>query len=307
MLEPRRLAARAVATRMAQMLGEPVGRTVGFRTRLETKVSAATRIEVVTEGILTRTLQRDPALENVALVIFDEFHERNLNADLGLALTLDAQATLREDLRLLVMSATLDGAPIARLLGDAPIVTAEGRIFEVTTHYRERALTRDTRTESREDPAAIAANTIVRALAASDGDLLVFLPGQGEIRRTERLLHDASLPRGTHIRLLFGDLPASEQDAALAPSAAGERKIVLATNIAETSLTIEGVRIVIDSGLAREAHFEPASGMSRLETVRISRASADQRRGRAGRLGPGTCYRLWTEPEHQALGKVGKR
>jgi ATP-dependent helicase HrpB len=300
MLEPRRLAARAVATRMAQTLGEAVGRTVGYRTRLETKVSKDTRIEVVTEGILTRWLQRDATLEGVALVIFDEFHERSLNADLGLALCLDAQETVREDLRLLVMSATLDGAAVAKLLGDAPIVTAEGRAFPVTTHYRERLDQRSTRPQY-EDMAQIVARTIVRAIDDESGDVLAFLPGQGEIRRAQRFLEDSSLPAGVRVLPLFGELAAHEQDAAIQPSRSGERKIVLATNIAETSLTIEGVRIVVDSGQERRSRFDPATGMGRLELGSISRASADQRRGRAGRTQAGVCYRLWSEVEHGAL------
>lgn len=301
MLEPRRLAARAVASRMAQTLGEAVGRTVGFRTRLETKVSKDTRIEVVTEGILTRWLQRDATLEGVALVIFDEFHERSLNADLGLALCLDAQETVREDLKLLVMSATLDGAAVARLLGDAPVVSAEGRAFPVTTHYRDRADTRGSARAQYEDIAQITARTIVRAIEAERGDVLAFLPGQGEIRRAQRFLEETSLPRGVRVLPLFGELSPQEQDAAIQPSRPGERKIVLATNIAETSLTIEGVRIVVDSGQERRSRFDPASGMSRLELAAISRASADQRRGRAGRLEAGVCYRLWSEVEHAAL------
>jgi ATP-dependent helicase HrpB len=301
MLEPRRLAARAVASRMAHTLGEAVGRTVGFRTRLETKVGKDTRIEVVTEGILTRWLQRDPALEGVALVIFDEFHERSLNADLGLALCLDAQETVREDLKLLVMSATLDGAAVARLLGDAPIVTAQGRAFPVTTHYRERVDTRGSNRPQYEDLAQITARTILRAIEDEHGDVLAFLPGQGEIRRAQRLLEETSLPRDVRVLPLFGELSPQEQDAAIQPSRPGERKIVLATNIAETSLTIEGVRIVVDSGQERRSRFDPATGMSRLEVGTISRASADQRRGRAGRLEAGVCYRLWSEVEHATL------
>lgn len=300
MLEPRRLAARAVASRMAQLLGEQAGRTVGYRTRLDSKVSADTRIEVVTEGILTRWLQRDPALEGVALVIFDEFHERSLQADLGLALTLDAQQTLRDDLRLLIMSATLDGDAVAKLLGDAAIVTSAGRMFPVTTHYRERVAARGTRNQD-EDIAAVAAAVTSRAVTDEHGDVLVFLPGQGEIRRVQRVLEEAGLPRGTRVLPLYGELAAEQQDAAIRPSRADERKIVLATNIAETSLTIEGVRIVVDSGLARRSRFDPATGMSRLELTRISRSSADQRCGRAGRVEAGVCYRLWSESEHAGL------
>lgn len=304
MLEPRRLAARAVASRMAQLRNEPVGRTVGYRTRLDTKISAATRIEVVTEGILTRWLQRDAALEGVGIVIFDEFHERSLHADLGLALTLDAQGTVREDLKILVMSATLDGAAVAALLGNAPIVTSVGRAFEVQTRYRERLPGRGVWGSGRgqdEDIARITGAVVLRALEDEHGDMLVFLPGQGEIRRVQRLLEDAQLPRGARVLPLYGDLSIEQQDAAIRPGVNGERKIVLATNIAETSLTIEGVRIVVDSGLARRSRFDPATGMSRLETVRISRASADQRRGRAGRLEAGVCYRLWPESENASL------
>jgi len=301
MLEPRRLAARAVASRMAQLLNEPVGRTVGYRTRLDTKVSAATRIEVVTEGILTRWLQRDPALEGVALLIFDEFHERSLHADLGLALSLDAQGALREDLKILVMSATLDGAAVARLLGNAPIVTSVGKAFDVETRYREKPPGRGPARTQEDDIARVAATVIQRALDDEHGDVLAFFPGQGEIRRTQRFLEEAQLPQGTRVFPLYGELPAEQQDAAIRPSAHGERKVVLATNIAETSLTIEGVRVVVDSGLARRSRFDPATGMSRLEVVRISRASADQRRGRAGRLEAGVCYRLWSEAEQSSL------
>lgn len=299
MLEPRRLATRSVATRMATTLGEAVGRTVGYRTRLDTKVSAQTRIEVVTEGILTRMLQHDAALEDVSLIIFDEFHERSLQADLGLALCLDVQGSLREDLKLLVMSATLDGIAVAKLLGDAPIVTSAGQAFPVTTHYRStnanRKLWNDT------DVARDTATTVSRVLEAETGDLLVFLPGQGEIRRAQRCLEESGLPGGASIYPLYGELSPTEQDQAIQPSRAGGRKIVLATNIAETSLTIEGVRVVIDTGLARRARFDPVTGMSSLETLRISRASADQRRGRAGRTQAGVCYRLWLESEQDSL------
>jgi len=295
MLEPRRLAARAVATRMASLLGERVGDTVGYRTRLDTQVSRATRIEVITEGILTRRLQQDPALEGVGLVIFDEFHERNLEADLALALCLDAQATLREDLRLLAMSATLDGTAVARLLNDAPIVSSEGRSFDVETRYLPRASREPQRVEQEVIRAVRAAH------AGESGDILVFLPGAGEIRRVADLLNATPLDRQTRVLPLYGDLPPDAQEAAIAPAPAGERKIVLSTNIAETSLTIEGIRVVIDSGLERRNRFDPPSGMSRLTTVRCSRASADQRRGRAGRLGPGVCIRLWTEGEQASL------
>jgi ATP-dependent helicase HrpB len=302
MLEPRRLAARTVATRMAYLAGERVGETIGYRTRLDSRVSERTRIEVVTEGILTRRLQHDPTLEGVGIVIFDEFHERSLHADLGLALTLDTQQTIREDLRILVMSATLDTAAIAALLGDAPVIRGEARAFDVETRYREppRVAERPRAT----DVTAVAqrvASTVIVALGQEHGDVLAFLPGRGEIRRVQQLLEDAGLPRDVRVRPLYGELPPAEQDAAIEPSPAGTRKVVLATNIAETSLTIEGVRIVVDSGLERRARFDPSSGMSRLDTVRISRASAEQRRGRAGRLEAGVCYRLWSQAEHASL------
>jgi ATP-dependent helicase HrpB len=299
MLEPRRLAARAVATRMAQMLGESVGQTVGFRTRLESRTGRTTRIEVVTEGILTRWLQRDATLEGVALIIFDEFHERSVNADLGLALCLQAQAEVRDDLRILVMSATLDATAVAQLLGDAPVITAEGKAFEVETRWATAGLAN--RGQREIDIATRTARTIAHALEHEPGDILAFLPGQAEIRRVQQQLDEGGLPCGVNVLPLFGDLSAAEQDAALRAGDAQHRKVVLATNIAETSLTIEGVRVVVDSGLARRARFDPSTGMSGLETIRISRASADQRRGRAGRLGPGVCYRLWSETEHASL------
>ncbi|HEX6938854.1 MAG TPA: ATP-dependent helicase HrpB [Longimicrobiales bacterium] len=359
MLEPRRLAARAAARRMAALLGERVGETVGYRVRLDTRVGPATRIEVVTEGVLTRILQADPALEGVGLVIFDEFHERSLHADLGLALTLQARELLREELRVLVMSATLDGAAVAALLGGGagvekggsageparevavaaegrpeteregefskaaagefakappeapvgkpaekpvgeparcavPVVRAEGRAFPVETRYLGRA-----RHEAVERAAVRA---VVRALEdVAAGDVLVFLPGVAEIRRAEALLGEAGLPPGVRVAPLYGDLPEEAQERAVAPAAPGERKVVLATSIAETSLTIEGVRVVVDSGVMRVPRFSPRTGMTRLETVTVSRASAEQRRGRAGRLGPGVCYRLWTEAEDRQL------
>ena len=287
LLEPRRLAARAAAGWMARLLGEPVGARVGYRIRRDTRVGPATRIEVVTEGVLTRMLAADPGLAGVGLVIFDEFHERSLHGDLGLALTLHSRTVLREDLRVLVMSATLDGAPVARLLGGAPIVTAEGRAFPVGTRYAAP------RPGARVDAAV--AGAVRDALARETGDILVFLPGATEIRRTVERLADPPLPAGIRVHPLYGDLPPEAQEAAIAPSPAGGRKVVLATSIAETSLTIEGVRVVIDSGLARVPRFSPRSGMARLETVRVSRASADQRRGRAGRIAPGVCWRLWAE------------
>jgi ATP-dependent helicase HrpB len=293
MLEPRRLAARAAAHRMAQLLGDRIGETVGYRIRMETRVGAATRIEVVTEGVLTRMLQHDPALEGVGIVIFDEFHERSLHADLGLALTLQSRGLLRDDLRVLVMSATLDGGPVAALLGDAPIVTSEGRAHPVETRWLPR------RPEGRIEGAV--ARTVRQALEMEEGDVLVFLPGAGEIRRVEEMLSVDGLPGGVRIYPLFGNLAQEEQDAAIRPSPPGLRKVVLATSIAETSLTIEGVRVVVDSGLMRVPRFSPRTGMTRLETVTVSRASADQRRGRAGRLGPGLCWRMWTEAEDAAL------
>ncbi len=280
MLEPRRIAARAAAHFMASRLGERVGETVGYRVRMDTRVGPRTRIEVVTEGVLTRLILADPTLEHVGLVIFDEFHERSLPGDVGLALTLQSQELLRPELRLLVMSATLDGAAVARLLGDAPVISSEGRAFPVETRWRARRA--DERLE--------------RAVSA-----LVFLPGQGEIHRVASLLNGAPLPAGARVIPLYGALSMSAQDEAIAPSAAGMRKIVLSTSIAETSLTIEGVRVVVDSGLARVPRFSPRSGMTRLETVRVSRASADQRRGRAGRVAPGVCYRLWSEVEDSHL------
>ena len=291
-LEPRRLAARAAAERMAATLGEPVGQTVGFRVRMQSKVSAATRIEVVTEGVFTRMILGDPELAGVACVIFDEFHERSLDADLGLALARDAQGLLREDLRILVMSATLDGAAVARLLAEAPVVESLGRAYPVETHY----LGRDDRLRL-EDRAV---RSVERALAAETGSLLVFLPGQGEIRRTAERLAERSRP-DVEIAPLYGALDPRDQDRAIAPAPPGRRKVVLATSIAETSLTIQGVRVVIDSGQARVPRFDPASGLTRLATVRVSRAAADQRRGRAGRTEPGVCYRLWDEAETRAL------
>jgi len=302
LLEPRRLAARAIAQRMAATLGERVGETVGYRMRLDTRVSAATRLEVVTEGVLTRMLQDDPALEGVAGVIFDEFHERSLQADLGLALAIDARTELSPQLRLLVMSATLDGAAVARLLGDAPVVSAPGEVFPVTTHYAGRGAPALPAASPREEPPEkVVARLTQRALREAAGDVLVFLPGAREIRRVRELLEAQDLGRGVRVLPLYGDLGGDEQQAALAPGAPGTRKVVLATNIAETSLTIPGVRVVVDSGLARRALFDPVTGMSALETRRISRASAEQRQGRAGREAPGACYRAWSEGAHASL------
>jgi ATP-dependent helicase HrpB len=303
MLEPRRLAARAVAQRMAQTLRESVGQTVGYRMRLDTRVSRDTRIEVVTEGVLTRMLQSDPSLEGVAAVIFDEFHERSLQADLGLALAIDVRENLAPDLKLVVMSATLDGERVAALLGDAPLVTAQGRMFPVETRFAGKGapvLPDPTAARGQqESPERVVAQIVSTALADEHGDVLVFLPGAREIRRVQALLEERT--RDVIILPLYGDLSAKDQDAALAPSAEGTRKVVLATNIAETSLTIQGVRIVVDSGLVRRAVFDPSTGMSRLETQRISRASADQRQGRAGRVEAGVCYRAWSEGAQRSL------
>jgi ATP-dependent helicase HrpB len=293
MLEPRRLAARAAAERMAATLGETVGETVGFRVRLQSRVSARTRIEVVTEGVFARMILDDPGLSGVGCVIFDEFHERSLDADLGLALARDSQSVLREDLRLLVMSATLDGAAVARLLDDAPVVESQGRAFPVETRY----LGRDERLRL-EDRVVRA---VERALAEETGGVLVFLPGQAEIRRTAERLEERLRRPDVEIAPLYGALDAAAQDRAIAPAPAGVRKVVLATSIAETSLTLEGIRVVVDCGLARAPRFDPASGLTRLVTVRVSRAAADQRRGRAGRTEPGACYRLWDEAETRAL------
>ena len=290
MLEPRRLAARTAARRMATLAGQQVGELVGYRVRHETAVSSATRIEVLTEGILTRLIQADPTLDGVGLVIFDEFHERSIHADLGMALTLHTRALVRSDLRILAMSATLDGGPVAALLGGVPVLTSPGRAYPVETRYRPR------RTGGRLENEV--ASAVREALSEEPGDVLVFLPGAGEIRRTAELLHEAV---SADVVSLHGTLSGEEQDRAIRPSPAGRRKVVLATSIAETSLTIEGVKVVIDAGLSRVPRFEVHSGMARLVTVRVSRASADQRRGRAGRLGPGVCYRLWSAQEDAAL------
>ncbi|HWA21741.1 MAG TPA: ATP-dependent helicase HrpB [Caulobacterales bacterium] len=292
LLAPRRLAARAAAARMAAERGEPVGRTIGFRVRLESRVSGETRIEIVTEGVFTRMILDDPSLRGIAAVIFDEFHERSLEGDLGLALALDAQAGLREDLRLLVMSATLDAARVAALMDDAPVLRAEGRMFPITTRYRGRGQ------RPIEDQMADAARA---ALREEGGSLLCFLPGAREIERTARALNEAVRDPSVEIRPLYGAMESAAQDGAIAPAAPGRRKIVLASAIAETSLTIEGVRVVIDSGLARRPKYEPSTGLTRLETVRVSQAAAEQRRGRAGRLEPGVCWRLWDEGETRAL------
>ena len=293
MLEPRRLAARAAARRMAQLMGESVGGTIGYRVRRDTRVGRTTRVEVVTEGVLTRMLNSDPTLDGVGVVIFDEFHERSLNADLGLALTRQTQQIIRDDLRILVMSATLDGEGVARLLGDAPIVTSAGRMFPVESRWIPRRAG-----QRLEDEMVFA---VRRALKESDGDVLAFLPGQGEILRTAALLAEQSLGDGVEVMPLFGNLPTEAQDRAIAPSPPGRRKVVLATSIAESSLTIDGVRCVVDSGVSRVARFSTAIGMTRLDTVRVSRASAEQRAGRAGRLAPGLVLRLWSMEEHAGL------
>ena len=293
MLEPRRIAARASAERMARTLGERAGETVGYRVRFGSKISRATRIEVVTEGIFARQILDDPELSGVAAVLFDEFHERSLDADLGLALARDAQTGLREDLRILVMSATLDGARVGKLLGDAPVVASEGRAFPVETRYLGRKA--DVPIERQ------MADAIATALRADPGSVLAFLPGAAEIRRTQNFLAERIHDAGVEIVPLFGALDAAVQDRAIAPAPKGSRKVVLATSIAETSLTIEGVRIVVDSGLARVPRYEPDIGLTRLETVRASRAAVDQRRGRAGRTEPGVCYRLWDEPQTASL------
>jgi len=292
-LEPRRIAARASAERMAKTLGERAGETVGYRVRFGSKVSRATRIEVVTEGIFSRQILDDPELHGVAAVLFDEFHERSLDADMGLALARDAQTGLRENLRLLVMSATLDGARVARLLGDAPVVESEGRAFPVETRYLGRKP--DVPLERQ------MADAIAAALRGDPGSVLAFLPGAAEIRRTQNFLEERVKDASTEIVPLFGALDAAVQDRAIAPAPKGRRKVVLATSIAETSLTIEGVRIVVDSGLARVPRYEPDIALTRLETVRASRAAVDQRRGRAGRTEPGICYRLWDEPQTASL------
>jgi ATP-dependent helicase HrpB len=291
MQEPRRLAARAAARRMAATLGEQVGETVGYRVRLDSKIGPRTRIEVVTDGLFLRLLQDDPSLENVGCVIFDELHERGLESDLAFALVRESQGALREDLRVIAMSATLDPGPVSQRLGGAPLVESAGRMFPVETRYLDREATGRI-----EDTVASAVRS---ALAAEGGSALVFLPGVGEIRRVEERL--AGLAANIDVAPLYGDLSPADQDRAISPSPPGRRKVVLATSIAETSLTIEGVRLVIDSGLMRVPRFSPRTGMTRLETVRVSQASADQRRGRAGRLEPGICYRLWTEESQRGL------
>ena len=319
MLEPRRLATRAAARRMAALLGEEVGGTVGYRTRDERRTGPTTRVEVVTEGILTRRLQQDPSLPGVGLVIFDEFHERNLHADLALALTLDARPAFRPELRVLVMSATLDTARIAASLGSAsgtpeqpaPVILSEGRAWPVDIRFAPPAPpVRKGGSKGRPGPpprpgaqvAPAATAAVLRALREESGDVLVFLPGAGDIRRVEAALREpgSGLPDGVDVRPLYGALPVADQDAALAPSPPGRRRVVLSTDIAETSLTVDGVRVVVDSGFHRTPRYDPRSGLTRLETVGITKASADQRAGRAGRTEPGVAYRLWSKLEHAA-------
>jgi ATP-dependent helicase HrpB len=293
MVEPRRLAARAAAHRMASMLKEPVGATVGYRMRLDTKVGTDTRLEIVTEGVLTRLLAGNAELDGYGAILFDEFHERSLQADLGLALSLETQRLIRPELRLLVMSATLNCGPVSHLLGGAPVISCEGRMFPVETRYLERPLT------SRLEAAVV--QCIRRSLIQDAGSVLVFLPGMAEIRRIERTLVEANLGPEVHIAPLHGDLPQPDQDMAIEPAPPDRKKVVLATSIAETSLTIDGIRVVIDAGQLRAPRYDPRSGLTRLETIRVTQDSADHRRGRAGRLAPGICYRLWTEQEQQTL------
>ena len=291
MLEPRRLATRAVAHRMAALINEEVGQTIGYRVRFENVTSKSTRCEVVTEGILTRMLQSDNALEDVGLIIFDEFHERSLHADLALALCLQTQQILRSDLHVLIMSATLDGEKLSSLLANAPVISSTGRQHPVMMHYIPA---------DKDVPISNAtARLIRRALSEQEGDILAFLPGTGDIHRVAALLEAENLDVGIHA--LYGDLPFRKQQEAIMPHPKGMRKIVLATAIAETSLTIEGITTVVDSGYARVPRFDPRSGLTRLETVRVTRDAADQRAGRAGRLGPGVCYRMWAEHTHHTL------
>ncbi|MBU4197018.1 MAG: ATP-dependent helicase HrpB [Alphaproteobacteria bacterium] len=292
-LEPRRIAARAAADRMASTLGETAGGTVGYRTRLQSRIGPKTRIEVITEGVFTRMILDDPGLEGVGAVLFDEFHERSLDADLGLALARETQGVLREDLRLLVMSATLDVAGVSRLLDGAPVIEAEGRAYPVETRYLGR-----NPAERFEEAMARACLT---ALGEETGSVLAFLPGQGEIHRVARLVSERLRLPNVDVVPLYGGLDRAEQDRAIEPAAAGRRKLVLATSVAETSLTIDGVRVVLDGGLSRVPRFEPSSGLTRLATVRVSRSSAEQRRGRAGRTEPGVCYRLWDEEQTRGL------
>jgi ATP-dependent helicase HrpB len=292
-LEPRRIAARAAAKRMAHSLSEPVGERIGLRARMVSKTGPKTRIEVITEGVFTRMILDDPELSGVGAVLFDEFHERSLDADLGLALALDCQGSVRQDLRILPMSATLDGARVAQLLGNAPVIASEGRAFPVDTRY----LGRDANARIEDQMA----QAVILALRTESGSILAFLPGQGEIRRVEDQLKERISDPNILLAPLHGAMDTKAQDLAIESAPEGKRKVVLATSIAETSITIAGVRVVIDSGLARVPRFEPDVGVTRLETVRVSRAGADQRRGRAGRTEPGVCYRLWDEPQTRSL------
>jgi ATP-dependent helicase HrpB len=293
MLEPRRLAAVRSAEYMARQLDENVGETVGYRIRGESKITNRTKIEIVTEGILTRMIQEDPSLQEYGIVIFDEFHERSIHADLGLALTLDAQSNLRTELKILVMSATLNSAAIAALLPASKIILCAGRSYPVETHYLSN--------DSDDRIERVTVSAILKALKKDEGDILVFLPGQREIKMVETLLHEKDLPNGVTVHSLFGDASAEKQRAALAAASAEKRKVILSTNIAETSITIDGVRIVIDAGLSRISKFDPRRGMSGLITVPVSRSSAEQRKGRAGRQQSGICYRLWSESRHTQL------
>ena len=295
MLEPRRLATRSAAARIASLLHEKVGQTAGYQIRFENKTSKNTRIEIVTEGILTRRLQSDPELTGIGLIIFDEFHERNLHGDLGLALCLDVQEGLRDDLRILVMSATLDVEQLTALMPDAPVITGDGQSFPVDIHYLDR--------EPESDLISLAANAVRRAIDEQTGDILIFLPGSGEIRRVAGNLAALAKEKNLRIHPLYGDLPLNAQNEAIQPDPNGNRRVVLATSIAETSLTIEGITTVIDTGWARRPRFDANSGLSRLQTIRTSKASADQRAGRAGRTAPGVCYRLWSQ--HTQAGMVG--
>jgi len=292
-LEPRRIAARAAADRMAQTLGEQTGETVGYRTRLQSRIGPKTRVEVITEGVFTRMILDDPALEGVGAVLFDEFHERSLDADLGLALARETQGALRDDLRILVMSATLDVVKVSHLLDGAPVIEAEGRAYPVETRYLGR-----NPAERFEEAMARACLT---ALGEETGSVLAFLPGQGEIHRVARLVNERLRLTDVDVVPLYGGLDRAEQDRAIEPAAPGRRKLVLATSVAETSLTIEGVRVVVDGGLSRVPRFEPSSGLTRLATVKVSRSSAEQRRGRAGRTEPGVGYRLWDEEQTRGL------
>ncbi|MFE6073349.1 ATP-dependent helicase HrpB [Paenibacillus sp. NPDC057886] len=299
MLEPRRLAARSAAARMAASLGEKAGQTVGYRVRMDTRVSQSTRIEVVTEGVLTRMLQQDQGLEDTAMIIFDEFHERHLHGDLGLALALESRAMLRPDLKLLVMSATLDPAPVCALLGEGTKwIDCPGRTFPVETRYISKSASEQIET--------FTARAVVKALAEHEGDVLVFLPGAKEIHRTERELSNLMLPAHVQVHALYGSMPVERQDEAVRPAEEGKRKVVLSTSIAESSLTLAGVKVVVDAGLSRASVFSPRTGMSRLVTLPVSKASADQRRGRAGRIAPGVCYRLWSEEAHGVLPDAAK-